>query len=350
MNTANMKTVIFKNNIEDIRKAADIIKRGGLVAFPTETVYGLGANALNPGAVAGIFAAKGRPADNPLIVHIADPGQCEQLTTHISQTASLLMDRFWPGPLTLILPAGPYIPSITTGDLDTIGIRIPSHPTALKLLRLSGTPIAAPSANTSGRPSPTTASHVQKDLEGKIDAIIDGGPVEIGVESTVLDVTGDIPIILRPGHITASQIEQYCGRVLIGYEDSTLEDTEKVRSPGMKYTHYSPGTPVVLIEGSPDFVINNSRDLIKKEHDLKHRAGLLICNENLKQISADETYSLGDRTKPARVAQNLFMGLRYLDMQQIDLIIVDGSFVNRGIGTAVFNRVRKAAQRIIKEV
>ncbi len=350
MNMANMKTQIFKDNTEDIRKAADIIKHGGLVAFPTETVYGLGANALDPAAVAGIFRAKGRPADNPLIVHIANKEQCQQLATHISDTARHLMDSFWPGPLTLILPARTDIPSITTGGLDTIGIRIPSHPIALELLRLSDTPIAAPSANTSGRPSPTAAIHVQADLEGKIDAIIDGGPVEIGVESTVLDVTGDIPVILRPGHITASQIEQCCGQVLTGYEDRTLDDTETVRSPGMKYTHYSPHTPVVLIEGTPDFVIQNALDLIEKEHNMQHRVGLLVCDGIREGLKGDESYSLGDRAKPSQAAQSLFMGLRHLDMQQTDLIIVDGSFAKEGIGAAVLNRVRKAASRIIKEV
>ncbi|ABE51156.1 L-threonylcarbamoyladenylate synthase [Methanococcoides burtonii] len=346
------KTLVIRadshNFEEELTRAADIIKEGGIVAFPTETVYGLGANALDPDAVKKIFKAKGRPADNPLIVHVASKDQCNDLAKNISQTAFKLMDEFWPGPLTLILKAKKVVPEITTGGLDTVGLRMPANEIALEFIRRSGTPLAAPSANTSGRPSPTSAEHVTQDLEGKIDAIIDGGMVEIGLESTVVDITGDIPAILRPGKVSAEDIRECAGNVEIGYTDKTLEGNETARSPGMKYTHYSPETKVILIEGSSASVENTMVNLITNCHKKGKRVGLLATEEILDSINSDVTYSLGKKDEPNQAARSIFMGLRHLDNKEIDIILVDGTLKTDGIGAAIFNRLRKAADEIIK--
>ena len=340
---------IDKNNfMEAIRKAALIIKEGGTVAFPTETVYGLGADALDPDAVARIFKAKGRPADNPLIVHIASQEQIPDIAKSIPEHARKMMEMFWPGPLTLILRRKEIVPDITTGGLDTVAVRMPSNPIAIELIRQAGTPIAAPSANVSGRPSPTTAEHVISDLKGRIDAVIDGGHVEIGVESTVVDVTRDIPVILRPGEISAKQLSKCTGEVMIGYEDRTLGEDEIARSPGMKYTHYSPQTKVILVEGKIiEEVEKKITDLVEEHHIRGMRAGLLISKESAEKISADETFLLGERDRPSQAAQKLFKGLRELDSRGVDVIIVDGLIKREGVGAAVLNRIRKAADEQI---
>ncbi|MEA1984169.1 MAG: L-threonylcarbamoyladenylate synthase [Euryarchaeota archaeon] len=333
---------------EVIKEASQIIREGGTVAFPTETVYGLGADALNPDAVLKIFEAKGRPADNPLIVHIADRKQCIELALDIPEMASRLMDTFWPGPLTLILKCKTIVPYITTGGLDTVGLRMPDDRIALELIRCAGTPIAAPSANRSGYPSPTTAEHVIQDLEGRIDAVIDGGDTNIGVESTVVDVTANIPVILRPGYISAEDIEQCAGTVHIGYTDRQITGNESVRSPGMKYTHYSPKADVIMIEGDFSDVAYAITGLIAEYYEKGQRVGLLVSDEVARTVSADATFSLGRGQDPSQAARSIFMGLRHLDNENMDLIIVDGSITNEGVGTAVFNRLRKAADRIIK--
>lgn len=345
------RTLVFKSSEEDFESglsvAAEIIREGGTVAFPTETVYGLGADALDADAVRRIFEAKGRPADNPLIVHIANIDQCSELAEEIPSDAVKLMEHFWPGPLTLILKAKGVVPDITTGGLDTVGLRMPDNPVALELIRRSDRPIAAPSANTSGSPSPTTAEHVIHDLYGKIDAILDGGPTDIGLESTVVDMTGDIPTILRPGHVTAEDIRKCVGDVRIGYTDRTLEEGEIPRSPGMKYTHYSPKTKVILIEGNVDDVRRAIAEIVSECHQEGERVGLFVTEENAKVVSADEICSLGKRDIPSQAARSIFMGLRHLDSKEIDLIVVDGTLSKEGIGAAVFNRLRKAADRII---
>ncbi|AKB84711.1 L-threonylcarbamoyladenylate synthase [Methanococcoides methylutens] len=344
-------TLVFKSGDKDfeagLNKAADIIREGGTVAFPTETVYGLGADALNADAVLKIFKAKGRPADNPLIVHIANKDQCSELAEEISADALKLMDKFWPGPLTLILKAKNIVPDVTTGGLDTVGLRMPENPVAIELIKRSERPIAAPSANTSGSPSPTTARHVIQDLDGKIDAILDGGAAEIGLESTVVDMTGKVPTILRPGHVTSEDIKKCIGKVRVGYKDRTLEEGEVARSPGMKYTHYSPKTKVILIEGDVEDVRKAIAKVVSDCHREGERIGLFVTEENAKFIEADEIYSLGKRDIPAQAARSIFMGLRHLDSTNIDLIVVDGTLNKEGIGTAVFNRLRKAADRII---
>ena len=267
-----MKTVIELYDAENRRsevmeKAGEILKSGGLVAFPTETVYGLGGDALNPEASAKIYAAKGRPSDNPLIVHIADMEALKVLASEVPEKAKLLADRFWPGPLTMIMPKSDAVPYATTGGLDTVAIRMPSHPTAYELIRSSGVYIAAPSANTSGRPSPTTAQHVYEDLNGRIDMIIDSGKVDIGLESTIVDLTGEIPTILRPGYITRAMLEEVVGPVTIDkailaeHEDPNL----RPKAPGMKYKHYAPKGDLVIVEGKKQAVAEMINYLTKMD-------------------------------------------------------------------------------------
>ena len=348
----NITTEVFKvdssNFDETIKKAALILKKGGLVAFPTETVYGLGADALNPAAVRKIFEAKGRPADNPLIVHIAAKEQLYYFAMDVPAYAAGLVDAFWPGPLTLVLNRKNIVPDITTGGLDTVAVRMPDNHIALELIRQADTPIAAPSANVSGRPSPTDARHVIADLEGRIDAVIDDGSVRIGVESTVVDVTGDIPVILRPGGIGIEDIRKCAGDAITGYTDRVVGEGEAVRSPGMKYTHYSPQTEVVLVEGNGMEVPDRISELVAEGHEKCMRVGLLVTDETTSHISADEMYSLGERDKPEQAARSLFTGLRWLDGRDVDVIIVDGSVKHEGVGAAVLNRLRKAADKIIE--
>jgi len=345
-------TQVFRINSstceEAIAKAARILKEGGIVAFPTETVYGLGADALNPEAVRKIFEAKGRPPDNPLIVHIASKEQLHELARDIPAHAFDLMDAFWPGPLTLVLKRKDIVPDVTTGGLDTVAVRMPDNDIALELIREAGTPLAAPSANVSGRPSPTTAEHVIADLAGRIDAVIDAGPVKIGVESTVVDMTADIPVILRPGGIGIEDIRKHVDEVITGYTEGEISEEEAVRSPGMKYTHYSPLTEVVLVEGSMSAVAARISELIRSYHKKDMRAGLLVTEETAGRVSADEIFSLGKRDAPEQAARSLFTGLRWLDGRNVDVIVVDGSVRREGIGAAVLNRLRKAANEIIK--
>ena len=337
------------SNIDEIiSEAARIIKQGGTVAFPTETVYGLGADALNPEAVRKIFQAKGRPQDNPLIVHIANTEQLDVLARDVSDSARNLMDVFWPGPLTLIFRRRDIVPDVTTCGLDTVAVRMPDNPVAIALIRQAGTPIAAPSANISGRPSPTTAEHVIADLSGRIDAVIDGGPVRVGVESTVLDMTLDIPVLLRPGEVGVEQIREYVGEVLIGYTDKQAGVGEAVRSPGLKYTHYSPETRLVLVRGTSSAVVDKISELIRKYQQRNIRVGLLVTDETAEQVSADEVFLLGSRYDTSAIASNLFAGLRHLDLQEVDVIIADGSIGIAGVGVAVMNRLKKAADELIE--
>ncbi|ASJ00161.1 L-threonylcarbamoyladenylate synthase [Thermococcus gorgonarius] len=321
--------------------AARILKKGGLVAFPTETVYGLGADALNESAVRRIFEAKGRPADNPLIVHIAEVEWLEKLAKEVPEKAWKLAEKFWPGPLTIVLPARDTVPRTTTGGLDTVALRMPAHPIALELIRLSNVPVAAPSANISGRPSPTSADHVIEDFYGKIDCIVDGGETPIGVESTVIDLTSEVPLLLRPGGLPVEEIKKVIGEIII-HPAVKGEKVDIPRSPGMKYKHYSPNAQVIVVEGNREKVREKIDELVEEYRKKGFKVGVMATEEH----DADEFFYLGGSVE--EVARNLFKALRELDRRGVDLIIAEG-VEESGLGMAVMNRLRKAAgYRVVK--
>lgn len=343
-----MKTIIKtidKNNIdiESVNVAADILRTGGLVAFPTETVYGLGANALDEKAVAEIFVAKGRPSDNPLIVHVCNVEMVKSLVKNIPELALKLMERFWPGPLTLIMEKSSCVPEIITAGLNTVAIRMPAHPIALKIIEESGVPVAAPSANISGRPSPTEAKHVIEDLLEKVELIIDGGSSQVGLESTVLDVTVNPPMILRPGGITKEQLEEAVGKIDI--DKAILSDHQedlKPKAPGMKYTHYSPKADVIIIEGNVEACVEKIKELAASYEKNEVPVGILATEQTKGFYTLGTVMSLGDREKPHTIASNLFRGLRHLDNKGVKVILAE-AVEDTGVGLAVMNRMKKAA-------
>jgi len=330
-----------------MREAARVICAGGLVAFPTETVYGLGADALNPDAVAKIYAAKGRPSDNPLIAHVLDVDGAAALASYIPDMARTLMDAFWPGPLTLILPKNDSVPDITSGGLSTVAVRCPSHPVARALIQASGTPIAAPSANASGRPSPTRASHVQFDMDGRIELILDGGAASYGLESTIVDVSGDVPKILRPGSITKDMLKNALGRAVIGGSDASLADGEAPMAPGMKYKHYAPAARVVIVSGTLDNVVSGINRLVTEAGTEK--VGILATEQTKALYPRGQVFVMGDRDKPETIAANLFKMLRKCDFTGMELVYAE-PFGETEIGQAVMNRLQKAAGYHIIEV
>jgi L-threonylcarbamoyladenylate synthase len=339
-----------KPQIDAIRLAADVIRKGGLVAFPTETVYGLGANALDLNAAASIFQAKERPADNPIIVHIANRKDMRRLVRSIPDKAEKLAARFWPGPLTLILKRSSLVPDITVAGLDTVGIRMPSNKIALALIRESGVPIAAPSANRASRPSPTTAQHVIHDLAGRIDVILDGGPTQVGVESTVIDMTKRIPQILRPGGTPYEELKAALGDVIL--HPATLSEKHatllRARAPGMKHRHYAPKAEMILIEGDPDKIVKRVKELTALSMADGRKVGILATDESISNYDGDVLRSLGSRNNLAEVARNLFRLLREFDEEKVDVIIAEG-VPPRGLGLAVMNRLRRAASfKILK--
>lgn len=344
-----MKTIVELYNDDNRRpevmeRAGEILKKGGLVAFPTETVYGLGGDALNPEASARIYAAKGRPSDNPLIVHIADMEALKVLASEVPEKARLLADRFWPGPLTMIMPKSDAVPYATTGGLDTVAIRMPSHPTAYELIRSSGVYIAAPSANTSGRPSPTTAQHVYEDLNGRIDMIIDSGKVDIGLESTIVDLTGEIPTILRPGYITKEMLEEAVGPVTI--DKAILADHEdpnlRPKAPGMKYKHYAPKADLILVDGEEEKVVAKINALAKEAVLLGKKVGIIGTDETIDRYPEGEVVSIGARSDEDAIAKHLYKLLRDFDEKEVDIIYSE-SFATPRIGQAIMNRLLKAA-------
>lgn len=324
-------------NKQAIKEASNLLKSGSIIAFPTETVYGLGADATNEVAVSHIFKAKGRPQDNPLIAHVATVDQLKRLVTDLPPYALKLIETFTPGPITFVLPSnGTCAPNVTAG-LSSIAVRIPDHPVAKQLLASVNLPIAAPSANLSGKPSPTTADHVSEDLSGRIAGILDGGATGIGMESTVvncLDTKG--PQILRPGGITEEQIEKVAGKLL--KRDVSKKSEEKPQSPGMKYKHYAPEVPLWIIEGSAREI----QQVIEDEKEKSLRVGVIARTNLAKQLNSDQTISLGDELSD--VAANLYHALREFKEDEIDLIVSE-SFPNTGIGQAIMNRLRKAASR-----
>lgn len=335
-----------KPDLGKLAKAAEILKHGGLVAFPTETVYGLGANALDEKAAAKIYAAKGRPSDNPLIAHIADFEDLGQLVEWVPEAGQKLMEAFWPGPLTLIFPKSARVPYGTTGGLDTVAVRMPSDPVAAALIRLAGIPVAAPSANTSGRPSPTTADHVWQDMNGKIDMIVDGGPVGIGVESTIIDVSEAVPMILRPGAVTA---EMASG--VLGYpieldpairEDAPMQADRKPKAPGMKYRHYAPRADLTLVEGDTEAVVHTINRLVKEKLDGGFKTGVICTEETQGQFGLGIVKCIGKRAKEETIAHNLYGVLREFDDLGADYIFSE-SFSKEDLGQAIMNRLVKAA-------
>ncbi len=329
---------------EKIRAAATIIKRGGLVAFPTETVYGLGADALNPDAVLALFAAKKRPLDNPPIVHVATSTDVFKLAEDVSSKAELLMHQFWPGPLTLVFKRYPLVPDVTTAGLDTVAVRMPKHKVALALIRESGTPIAAPSANLAGKPSPTTAGHVFDDLNGRIDAILDGGPARIGVESTVVDVSLDPPVLLRPGGTSLEVLRKAIGEICL-HPFITAEaelPPQKARSPGMLHKHYAPKAQLIVVEGIVPAVMGKIKELIGGCWAENKRVGVLATDETAWAYEADVVKSMGSRRNIDAMAADLFRLLREFDVESVDIIIAE-SIPTEGLGLAIMNRLRKAS-------
>ena len=347
--TEMIKHWIVENDVENnksypqIVDAARILQENEVVAFPTETVYGLGANAKSDAAVEKIFKAKGRPSDNPLIVHISNKNQLEGLVMSVPSSAEKLIEAYWPGPLTIIFNKKENaLSEKVTAGLDTVAIRMPDHPVALAIIEAAGLPIAAPSANRSGKPSPTTAQHVIDDLDGRIIGVVDGGETGVGVESTVVDCTGPVPIILRPGGVTKEQLQEVVGEIIV--DPSLKEGKGAPKSPGMKYTHYAPDAPVYLVEGN-SAVIQNLVDEKRKE-GLK--VGVLTTEEGSKDYQADVVLSVGRRDDLGTVAQHLYDTLRSFNQSNVDIIFSE-MFPEEGVGLAIMNRLQKAAgYRVIK--
>lgn len=337
-----MITKLAEATEQELREAGKIIREGGLVAFPTETVYGLGADAMNEEAVRNIFAAKGRPADNPLIVHVCDRDMVDRVC-FVSETAQKLMDAFWPGPITLLLPKKDCVPTATTAGLPTVGVRMPDHPAALALIRESGVPIAAPSANLSGRPSPTTAKHVYEDMNGRIEMILDGGDCRVGVESTVLDVFGPEPVVFRPGAVTPEMVAAVAGSCSVA--DSVmrpLKEGEAAPSPGMKHKHYAPKGTMTVYLGSAEKV----REAILKEYPLQENTCILCHEDHVKDYTGMNARPAGKDAMES--AHLLFALLRQMDEEGFSRILTEG-WELKGEALAVMNRMARAAAFDLRE-
>ena len=343
-----MQTKVLKIDSADIDKeamkeAADLIREGELVAFPTETVYGLGADALHPEAAKNIYAAKGRPSDNPLIVHISKFEDLVRIAKEVPSEAKKLSDAFWPGPLTMIVQKNDKVPYETTGGMDTVAIRMPNHPIALELIEQSGCLIAAPSANTSGKPSPTEASHVALDMDGRIPLILDGGAVGIGIESTIVDLTEETPMILRPGYITKEMLEEALGsEVCIDPGIIAADSERKPKAPGMKYKHYAPKADLVLVEGETDRVVTEINRLTAEKRQQGMKVGIIATDETRGDYEADWVMSIGARDDEDAIARHLYKILREFDDLNVDAIYSE-SFATPRIGQAIMNRLLKAA-------
>ena len=341
-----MQTIIRKvdeNCIDEtiMKEAGELLKAGALVAFPTETVYGLGANALDEKAAAKIYAAKGRPSDNPLIVHIADMDALPLITAEIPEAAKKLAAKFWPGPLTMVMRKSDVVPYGTTGGLDTVAVRMPSHPIALEMIRHGGGYIAAPSANTSGRPSPTLASHVADDMNGIVPLILDGGAVGIGIESTIVDLTDEIPTILRPGFITKEMLQEVVGEVQI---DKGLDADSKTppKAPGMKYRHYAPKAELMIVEGSSEAVVAKINALVRENEEKGICTGIIGTEETVSRYPAGIVKCMGTRNDELSISSHLYGILREFDESDAKVIYSE-SFEEGAMGSAIMNRLLKAA-------
>lgn len=326
----------------DIIRAGKILKEGGLVAFPTETVYGLGGNALDPEASRKIYGAKGRPSDNPLIVHIADREDLDKIVKTVPEQAKILAEHFWPGPLTMILQKSDIVPYETTGGLESVAVRMPEHPVALKLIRAGGGYIAAPSANTSGRPSPTTAEHVKEDLSGKIEMILDGGPVGIGIESTIVDLTESVPTVLRPGYITLDDLSSLLGEVRMDKGLLITESQVRPKAPGMKYRHYAPKAELTIVEGPQDAVVKKINSLVREGEGKGETIGVICTDETKEAYEGGVIRCIGSRMKEETIARHLYQVLREFDQSEVTRIYSE-SFETPRMGQAIMNRLLKAA-------
>ena len=337
----NKDTKYLSVSDADLKIAAELLDGGKTVIFPTETVYGLGANALDETAAEKIFLAKGRPSDNPLIVHIGEIDDLKPLVKEIPETAEKLIDKFWPGPLTLIFNKSDIIPKTVTGGLNTVAVRMPSHEVASKLLKLCNVPVAAPSANLSGKPSPTVFRHVKDDMDGRVDAIIDGGDCSVGVESTVLDLSGEKPVLFRPGGVTAEEIESLIGEIVI---TTKAKDGESPKSPGLKYKHYSPNADVIILHG-------NGEDVIKfvNEKGLEQKVGVLTFDEFTEFGDDIVIQSLGSNKCPEDAAHRLFTAMREIDAKGVRVIYAP-EIPDSGMWRAVRNRLYRAAGENIIDV
>ncbi|MFV9503438.1 MAG: L-threonylcarbamoyladenylate synthase [Oscillochloridaceae bacterium umkhey_bin13] len=334
-------TKVLAADATGVAHAAALLRAGGLVAFPTETVYGLGGAALNPQAVAAIFAAKGRPAEDPLIVHLASADELPLVTSEVPPLAHRLATLFWPGPLTLVLPRGSAVPPAVSAGRNTVAVRVPAHPLAQALIQAIGTPLAAPSANRFGHTSPTSAAHVLVDLDGRIDAVLDGGTTPLGLESTVLDLSGPTPTLLRPGGISLEQLETLLGPIAVA---TRANPGVAMPAPGMLDRHYAPERPLWLVLGSPAAALQWIRSRTLAEQATGQRVGLLLPNEDLLALAdlAADTETLGSADDPLALAHNLYAALRALDARQPDVILAR-DFGEVGLARALSDRLRRAA-------
>ena len=325
-----------------MEKAGRILKNGGLVAFPTETVYGLGGNALDPKASMKIYAAKGRPSDNPLIIHIAEFGKLGAIVSDIPEKAKILAKKYWPGPLTMILPKADIVPRETTGGLDSVAVRFPSDPIAQSLIRAAGGYVAAPSANTSGRPSPTLAEHVEEDLGDAIDMILDGGPVGIGLESTIVDFTEEIPVVLRPGYISLEMLKETLGEVRMDKGLLITDSSVHPKAPGMKYRHYAPKADLAVVEGPEPAVVRYISQAVSGAAAEGKKAGIIAADETAAQYRHGVVKSIGSREEEEEIARHLYGVLRDFDSEGVDVIYSE-AFYTPKMGQAIMNRLLKAA-------
>jgi L-threonylcarbamoyladenylate synthase len=352
-NRSKRETRIFRVSEENfdviLDEAAEIIRKGGTVAFPTETVYGLGADGLNPDAVLKIFEAKERPPGNPLSLLVYSREDIGKVAKNIPEKAIRLMDAFWPGPLTIVLEKNDIVPEITSGNLPSIGLRMPDHRIPLELVKRAGTPLAAPSANLSGKPSPSLAIHVLADLAGRIDAVIDGGGTAIGLESTVIDMTFEPPVVLRLGAVGIDDLEKVIGKVRPTGAETKAGESMPEKQAGQKYSHYTPDAMVVLVEGESEEKVSEKIGILFEDYLSKgQKVGLLLSDETAgfftaEALSAHKCFLLGSRKEPEEAAKRLFEGLRALDAEGLDVILADGSFSTSGLGTALLSRLREAA-------
>lgn len=334
---------------DQIREAGRILKSGGLVAFPTETVYGLGGDALNPESSRKIYEAKGRPSDNPLIVHICRFEDLEPIVAKIPENARKLAEKFWPGPLTMILPKSDRVPTETTGGLNTVAVRMPDNPIALALIEAAGGYVAAPSANTSGKPSPTLAKYVKEDMDGRIDMILDGGALGIGLESTIIDLTSEVPEVLRPGYITREMLEEVLGKVETDVTILSADSGQPPKAPGMKYRHYAPAGELTIVSGDAEQVKEWINAHLEQAKAAGKKTGVICTEETKDNYVADLVKNAGKRSDEAKIARELYRILREFDDEQVEVMYAE-AFDTAGMGQAIMNRLLKAAGHHVEYV